>query len=385
MFKPSRAPLALLLFVAAAGLGYYLLSPAHQPGGAGDAVDRSNGLSQKDGVIIVGDGSPYRERIQVAPVKEVGLSRHRDLPAVVESDPARTVNILPAVSGRIGSLLVKLGDQVTAGQTLATIDSGDLAQARSVVEKARASVQMTRKAVDRTRNLAKIGGGAVKDFEQSTNDYAQANAELARAEQRLSALQGRSDASVGQGPAGQGLAVKAPFNATVSSLAIAAGAFVNDTAAPIMTLTNQDRVFVTAMVPEKDLSFVAPGADVEIRAAAFPDMALKGKLATVAQTIETDTHRAKARIDVENADGRLRAGMFATVSIIAPERRMAIVPTSALFMNNDETSVFVETKPWTFVRRVVEVGPDDAGSAPVLKGVVAGERIVVRGGILLND
>ena len=380
MFKPSRAPLALLFLVAALGLAYYLLRPAHRSASGGDAAEQTTGLVQKDGAIIVGDASPYRDRIKISSVEEVAVSRRRDLPAIVESDPARTVNVLPPVSGRIGGLFVKLGDQVMTGQTLATIESGDLAQARSDVEKARATVQMTKKAVDRTRDLAKIGGGAVKDFEQSTNDNAQANAELARSEQRLSALQGRGEAT-----AGQGLAVKAPFNATVSSLSIAGGAFVNDTAAPIMTLTNQDRVFVTAMVPEKALAFVSSGAEVEIRAAAFPEMVLKGKLATVAQAIEPDTHRAKARIDVNNADGRLRAGMFATVTIVAPERRTPVVPTSALFMNNDETSVFIETKPWTFVRRMVEVGPDDNGVAPVLKGVAAGEHVVVRGGILLND
>jgi cobalt-zinc-cadmium efflux system membrane fusion protein len=61
------------------------------------------------------------------------------------------------------------------------------------------------------------------------------------------------------------------------------------------------------------------------------------------------------------------------------------VPESALLMNNDTTSVFVEVAPWTFERRAVELSYDDGGDTRVLKGLKSGDRVVVRGGVLLND
>ena len=54
-------------------------------------------------------------------------------------------------------------------------------------------------------------------------------------------------------------------------------------------------------------------------------------------------------------------------------------------MNNDTTSVFVETTPWTFVRHPVELGTEDGETIRVLSGLKAGDRIVTTGGVLVND
>jgi cobalt-zinc-cadmium efflux system membrane fusion protein len=54
-------------------------------------------------------------------------------------------------------------------------------------------------------------------------------------------------------------------------------------------------------------------------------------------------------------------------------------------MNNDTTSVLVEVRPWVFQRRAVKLGDETDSVARVLNGLSAGERVVVRGGVLLND
>jgi cobalt-zinc-cadmium efflux system membrane fusion protein len=77
--------------------------------------------------------------------------------------------------------------------------------------------------------------------------------------------------------------------------------------------------------------------------------------------------------------------MFATVTLLGASAAQVIVPTSALLMNNDRTSVFVATAPWTFKRRVVEMRLGEGSTAVILAGLSAGEQVVVKGGILLND
>ena len=54
-------------------------------------------------------------------------------------------------------------------------------------------------------------------------------------------------------------------------------------------------------------------------------------------------------------------------------------------MNNDRTTVFVTTAPWTFERRVVETQLDEGPTVVLRSGVNAGEQVVIKGGILLND
>jgi cobalt-zinc-cadmium efflux system membrane fusion protein len=54
-------------------------------------------------------------------------------------------------------------------------------------------------------------------------------------------------------------------------------------------------------------------------------------------------------------------------------------------MNNDRTSVFVATAPWTFERRTVETALEEGTTVAIRSGVNAGDQVVVKGGILLND
>ena len=77
--------------------------------------------------------------------------------------------------------------------------------------------------------------------------------------------------------------------------------------------------------------------------------------------------------------------MYATVKISLIEPDQVIIPISSILMNNDTTSVFVETTPWTFVRRDIELGLEDDKSVRVVSGLTAGERVVTSGGVLMND
>jgi cobalt-zinc-cadmium efflux system membrane fusion protein len=62
-----------------------------------------------------------------------------------------------------------------------------------------------------------------------------------------------------------------------------------------------------------------------------------------------------------------------------------VLPSSALLMNNDRTSVFVAVAPWTFERRSVEPLLEESSQVTIAAGVKPGEQVVVKGGILLND
>jgi len=329
--------------------------------------------------VNIPDGSPYRERVVVSPVELREISQTRSFPSVVEADPARTTNILPPITGRVVGLEVHLGDFVKQGQVLVRLESSDLAQALADQVKARASVDLTRRALDRTRDLSKIGGSSIKDYEQAQNDHAQAAAELTRAEERLRVIGSRGQIT---GP--QNVNVNAPFSGTVTALNIAQGAFINDATTSLMTIANLEKVFVTANVPEKDLSFVHVGDAAQIQMLAYPGTQLSGKVATVNVILDPDTRRVKVRIVYDNADVRLLPNMFGTVTVSAPVVQVPVVPTSALVLVNDDVFVFVETEPWKFQRRHVFPDADSDKIAVIRQGLRHGERVVVKGGVLLQ-
>jgi membrane fusion protein, heavy metal efflux system len=331
--------------------------------------------------IVVPETSLLRKQLAVEPAAAKDVARELVLPALVEADPARTVNVMPPVTGRIIDLMTQLGARVTKGEQLAIIDSGDLAQALSDEEKAKSALKLTKQTLDRLIVLERTSAIAVKDREQAQSDYAQAVSELDRADARLRAIGAPLDAKVNS----RLLSVKSPIAGSVISLQVAPGAYVNDATAAMMTIANLDVVWVTANVPEKDVSFIYPGQTVKVAVTSYPNRAFNGKVLFVSDVIEPDTRRNKVRIEFQNPDKALKPNMFATVTFAAPPVTRITVPNSALLMTNDRTSVFVEVADWAFERRNVELAYQEGTATAIRSGLAPGDRVVVKGAVRLND
>jgi cobalt-zinc-cadmium efflux system membrane fusion protein len=364
------ALLALLLFTK--GFGLF---------GGGNSAEEAPLLIHKGDKIVVPEGSSLRSRLTVMAARAEPVSPTLSLPAVVESDPARTAAVLTPLSGRIVRLGAQLGDRVQRGQVLAVIDSPDLAQAADDYEKAASAMALTQKTLMRQQEQIKIGAIATKDLDQAKSDNMQAESEYGRARARLMAL----DAFSPKGPQSHLLSVRAPMSGSITTLAIAPGNMINDTTQTIMTVADLSTIWVTAMVPEKDVSKVTRNDDADVRLDAYPDHPLHGKVLFVSDVIEPDTRRNKVRIAFANPGYRLKPNMFGTVVVSSAGRSRVVVPASALLMNNDRTSVFVATAPWTFERRDVEPLLEEGSTVAIRSGLKPGEAVVVRGGILLND
>lgn len=380
----QKLPLRASLLIAAAavvalGGGVWAYKKSHGKASPDGATAGVTDLVRRQGKIFIPKGSPYRARITVAPVQQKNISRSKLVTGTVEADPARTVKILAPVAGRVNELSVSLGDTVKKGQRLATIDSGDLAQAVADAEKARATVKLTKSALERATGLNKAGGLALRELEQAQNDYRQATSELKRAEARLEVI-GDSGTVSGQ----RQIILTAPIDGTVTALETAPGDFIDNTTESMMTISNLDKVWVTASVQEKDLSFVQKDERVEVTLLAYPGEIFTGKVQVISQLLEADTRRNKVRISFDNPYGLFKLNMFASVRFFAPATQSILVPSSALFIVNDTTSVFVEVAPWAFQRKPVVIDSDYEGST-IVRGLEPGQRIVVGGGVLLND
>jgi cobalt-zinc-cadmium efflux system membrane fusion protein len=302
------------------------------------------------------------------------------LPAIVESDPTRTAAVLTPLGGRVVEIKVALGDRVRQGQVLAVIDSADLGQAYDDYAKAADAFQLTQKNLSRQEEQFKLGTVSTRDLDQARSDNAQAAAEYARTQARLKILGVPTDRQHSTL-----LAVQAPVSGSVTTLTIARGNMINDPTQPIMTVADLSTVWVTALVPEKDVASVAKDQDAEVTLSAYPGRVLHGKVLFVSDVLEPDSRRDKLRIAFANPDITLKPNMFASVTLLGQKASRVIVPTSALLMNNDRTTVFVATAPWTFERRTVDAQLEEGPTVALGSGVKDGEEVVTKGGILLND
>jgi cobalt-zinc-cadmium efflux system membrane fusion protein len=330
--------LGLLILAALLTRGFGLL------GGAGKEAAQPEPMVRSGNKIIIPEGSPLRNRLSVMPASAQPISPRLILPAIVESDPARTAAVLTPLSGRLIALKVALGDRVKQDQVLAVIDSPDLGQAFDDDEKAADTLKLTEKNLGRQEAQNKLGVASDRDLDQARSDHAQAAAEYARTQARLKILGVASD----KRHAPHLLTVTAPMNGSVTSLSVAPGNMINDPTQPLMTVADLSTIWVTALVSENDVAAVAKNQDAEVTLTAYPDKVLHAKVLFVSDVLEADSRRNKIRMEFANADHALKPNMFATVTLAGREQFLVVLPSSALLMNNDRTTVFIATAPWTF-------------------------------------
>ncbi len=357
-----RAAVALTVGIAACG------RPAPPPE---EAPARS-----EEGVSVA-ESSPLRAKLKVAPVEAREVRPRLLAPATVEANPALLAKVTPPVTGQVKQLLVRQGELVRKGQPLFRLDAPDLVAARADFLRARAVLVQAEKSLTRQKDLLEHAVAAQKDVEDAQAAYDIAHEDVRRAEVRLKLL--GIDSNALEDP----LTVRSPLAGQVLSLATAPGEFRNDATTPLLVVADLSSVWITANVPERDVEKVHVGDEASARVAAVPNREFKGKVLFIENLLDPDTRTVKIRIQFDNPEAHLKPGMFATVSFLGRPAPAIVVPTTALLVA-DTNYVWLEKKPWTFVRRPVVLASQDRDTAVVASGLSAGDRIVVQNGALLQ-
>jgi RND family efflux transporter MFP subunit len=179
--------------------------------------------------------------------------------------------------------------------------------------------------------------------------------------------------------------LRAPIAGTVVTRDVDVGNAVGaDQGQPVITIADLSTVWVVADVYENDLPYVHMGQTAHLDLPALAGRRYEGRVASLGSVVDASTRTARARVELSNADGALRPGMFAEMVVDAPEPASATVPTSALLVRRDETFLFVETSKGRFAQRKVRTGAQTGDHIALLDGVKPGERVVTRGAILLD-
>ncbi len=192
-------------------------------------------------------------------------------------------------------------------------------------------------------------------------------------------------APVGKMKGSRLLSLKAPIAGSVIELQMTPGARLNDTSASIMTIADLSSIWVAINVPKRDRALVELGQPAEIVFAAYPSEDFKGEAHFIINVLDDNSPRSKARVAFENPDIRLKPNMSAVVTFFGPRQTALIVPKAALIQKDKTNELFVEVAPWTFEARPVDIGFEQGDQAVVTSGLKVGDRIVARGGALLND
>ena len=363
-------PIAMLL-AAMGGCG-----EGHKQASADDA----SAVQHTGNKVIVPASSPLAGRLEVEPAKMTTFTRQVTAPASVEADPARYARILPPLNGRVLQLFVHPGDAVKKGQELLTIDAPDFVSAQADYSRTRTVLAQAERNLTRQEDLAAHGIIGQRDVDQARTDRDSAQSDFNRSTQRLKQLGMDPDKT----QLGAPLIVRSPLTGKVLDVTTATGEYRNDPTAPMMAVADLSDIWVTANVQEKDIHYVHRGDPAAATFGAYPSETFRGKVLFVADVLDPDTRTAKVRIAYPNTDGRLRPAMFATVTLKTWDTQELTVPTTALVLIGEHTTVFVEVAANTFEQRTVSTGEQQGGRTIIKSGVSVGDKVLIREGALLQ-
>jgi RND family efflux transporter MFP subunit len=333
-------------------------------------------------------GKPAAPVIELIP-PELHTISPRGLVDVVRftgtTQPVDQTIVKARVAGRLADVLVREGDHVTKGQTLARFEVAELQakvdERRSAVEAARADARWT--ARDRADKEALASRNIVS---KSAADQARATAEnrasmVAVAEAQLDvAMRNLADARV-----------VAPFDAVVGDRIANQGESL-PVDGKILTLLDTSHVEIAAQMPAADVVRLKIDQPVTATLEGFDDRVFNGIIARISPTTQAGSRSIPVYIEITDRHEGLRGGLFGTGTVIVKKKDHALaVPASA--MRKDDQGDFVLAieggvlvrKPVGAVRtwsrgELVEVKGLESGmqivSAP-LPGLQAGQRVKI--------
>ena len=179
--------------------------------------------------------------------------------------------------------------------------------------------------------------------------------------------------------------LRSPIDGVIAELSVREGMTVAPGSA-LFRLVDLSTVWVNAEVPEAQAARVAPGSLVRARVPAYPDEIFEGKVGAILPEVNAATRTLRARIELANAQGRLKPGMYATLDFAGrPGKDAVLVPSEALIRTGTRDVVIVALDKGRFRAADVEVGAEAGGQSEVRSGLKAGDRVVLSGQFLIDS
>lgn len=308
------------------------------------------------------------------------------VPGAVEPRSGGEAQLIAPVAGRlIVERPVTVGTIVAKGQVLAHVipqiaAAANEAELQAEATAAESAFELARKERERMHRLVAAKAVATKRLDEARAAEATAQARLEAA--RATLFQNRAVRSGGSNfPSSSLYAIRSPLSGNVAQAAGAAGASV-EAGQVLFRVVAADFVNVRAEVPETESARLArvSGGEIDLAGRSLPLAKVVGR----GQVLDPQTRTVPVLFELSNRAG-LPVGQSVTVRLFTSDKQNGVaVPEGAIVDDAGQQIVFVQLGGESFARRAVKLGAREGGFVQVLKGLRAGERVVIRGAYLVR-
>ncbi|MCP9440410.1 MAG: efflux RND transporter periplasmic adaptor subunit [Nitrospira sp.] len=299
----------------------------------------------------------------------------------------RYSRISSPLQGRVIEVRAHLGDRVKAGDILLVVDSPDIAQAYSEYVKEDSELEYATRAYELAKDLYEAKALALKDLKQAENELVKAQAEFRRAKERLLSLRitpEELDKPLDKQTITSRFELKSPLTGVVVERAVTPGQLVMGEV--LFTIADLDQLQVLADLYERDVALVKEGQSAVVKVEAYPDIDFPARITAVGDIVDSSTRTIKVRALVNNKARLLKPEMFARLQLDLSEAgRFLILPQKAILEKDGKQFVYVVENSGRYVKREVKVVNTSSDQVRVLEGVRHGERVVVKGAVLIKE
>ncbi|HTV03044.1 MAG TPA: efflux RND transporter periplasmic adaptor subunit, partial [Luteitalea sp.] len=356
------------LVVAVAAAGYYLSGRR-----AHDAAEQAASAFVQPPMTV-----------ELTKVARASLQEHVEV--VGSLIGAATVDIVPRAQGRLQSLSVRIGDPVTRGQELAKVEDQELREqlrqsdasfevARATIRQREADLSFARTNLDRNKSLFDRSLLPRQSLDDAEARFQASQAQLDLAQAQLQAASSRRD------ELRINLAnttVSSPVTGFVAKRLVDPGAFVTQNVT-LLSVVDIATVRLVVNLVERDLRKVTVGAGASVSVDAYPGEQFSGSVARVAPVLDPATRTAEMEVEIPNASGRLKPGMYARVRLLSARKADAlVVPRAAVVDAQGRKGVFLVEKSQA-VFRGVSLGIEEPTRVEVVDGLAEGDAVVTTG------
>lgn len=345
-----------------------------------------------------------RAAISVEVVQKQSMQTDVTVPGKIAFNGNKITPVLSQFSGRIVKLDATVESIVRGGQMIGTIDTPDIVgiqsdyqQALTAQRSARTTFDLAKRTQERSERLAAAEAIPQRDLQQAQADESRAADDLKRAESAVGAARGRLQSAgmreadierLASGSRGVNrlVPIVAPISGTIIERKAGLGQVVQPGAGdPLFMIADLSTVWINADVYEDQLAHIHNGESMKVTTPAYPNETFTARVDQIGSTIDPDKHTVAVRCVVANPGRRLKPGMFASVILsAAATQEVLTVPSSAVVAEGDQRAVFVEESPGKYVKRAIETGNEINGATIIRSGLKEGQRVVVRGGLLIS-
>jgi cobalt-zinc-cadmium efflux system membrane fusion protein len=321
--------------------------------------------------------------LQLTKVERRRLSAPIALTGEIGFDERRIGHVSSQVEGILKQVHVALGDQVKKGQALLEIESVAVGESQAILLEAQAMLDLARRNFSRISDLR-------KENISSEKEYLQAKQELEAAQIRAHGARGKLNRLGSGGTGGGRIVLRAPMDGAVLVMHAVSGE-VAKAEQSLLTVGDNTAVWVWADLYERDIAIVKRGQAAQrltaaIAVKAYPGEKFPGTVDLVSPAMDESSRTVKVRIQVNNQDGRLLAGMFAAVEVFLPSTDEAMaLPRHAVLDDDGRSFVFVHHQGEYYVRRPVVVGRRWADWVEIKAGVEPSQTVVAEGAFLMKS